>query len=238
MAAANLVPGPHLPPAPEQVIMLAVTLDKTHFAGGDTATVPAHHMVFAVSEPPVATGRDFLTVVVDMAQRANLVGLRLVGVTLEAHVLHKAQPEFTVAVSGAVTLVADCGDTLQCALPGHTLYWQTEISDVGFTCAPAAYRTAKTVTREINVPVVPSDRLRKLDPVFAHAYDNGVWADITNITITYADPAASVPVVVTLAQLKANPLWHLATGDLAGRVGMLLACGNPSQNECRVLLNL
>lgn len=216
-------PGPVDPPPPEHIVTMAVTLDDAQFGDADLFVLPAHHLVFL---RPTTN-----TVVVDMSLVDDLDGHMVAGVTLDMHEIARDHPEFSVAVAGAVTLVANCDDDdFHGAMPGHTVYWKRAIDTAGFTTAPLNFRTVAMHAHPFNVPVLSPATLAKIDPFFAasRAAPNKVWRlGATEVTVE--------------AAMRKNPLWNLAMQhNLGGRIGLLLAKGggDAQQHECRVLLNL
>jgi len=142
-------PGPVDPPAPEGVIVLAVELATDAVrALLDIKSksehpwhVPAHYPVFAAVNDNSA---DHCRVTVDVSGATEHTNMRLVGVTLDTVLLDPHSSLFSVAVAGAVTVVAPCDDdALAYAVPGEQLYWSPEADPVGYTTAPAGLKTAK-----------------------------------------------------------------------------------------------
>lgn len=215
-------PGPVNPPVPEHIVTMAVKLDDSQFQGDDNFMLPAHHLVFFLP--------DKSTVVVDMALVDEIEGCTVAGVTLDLQEIARDHPEFSVAVGGAVTIVANCDDDdFHGAMPGHTVYWKQARDTAGFTTAPLTLRTLQMQAYPFNVPVVPVKVLKQVDPFFAASYNTpGTW----RLGDTRVDSETA---------MQSNPLWNLATHyNLGGRIGLLLAKGggDAQQHECRVLLNL
>jgi len=144
-------PGPVDPPAPEGVIVMAVELatDVVRNKLGLSPAcprpwhVPAHYPVFAEALL-ASTSPEWphCRVTVDITGAIDTTALRLVGVTLDTVELDAESPLFSVAVAGAVTVVAPCDDgALAYAVPGEELYWSAAADKVGYTTAPEGLNT-------------------------------------------------------------------------------------------------